>query len=375
MAIAKQRSFINKKRFSNFFLFLIVVLFIPITSSADPNNNPDAPWETLPKIKLNSSIRCFFGPEDTFNTDGFTFFLPQKGHVTLTIQGPQGNRFVYFMHVRERSGQWPESKMGNPSVWHGENLEPGLYHIRSYWEDLVRLGPIPHTVFTISLQFTPAQGGRSPGTPPPPAKQPPSSSPKYPTAGGPTIEPNVIVNGDFSRGLAGWQTGSYGYSNSPQPVGQVRPAVVEGCLRLGVHGGTQYAYQDYAVTDLNWEYRSRFKVIRWSTHSRGNLGGWAAVAITFMDRQGNGLGTSYFYANPIGDNKNVGGAYWVKMGAGEPTPTGWFKIGVNIGKIAQQHHRLNATQVTKVRLSAYVFGTHEDRINTEACFTLFTLRR
>lgn len=182
----------------------------------------------------------------------------------------------------------------------------------------------------------------------------------------------MAQNGSFTNSFKHWNVEN-GYTGSPRPLGSDRPDISGGCLRLGVAGGTQYARQKIPVTDLNLTLKGRFRVERWSTFG-GKPGGWAALGLSFVDKRGKYLATTYYYLNPHGDSTSSPGIHWVKLGSGLPTPTNWIQVhGDVMSEIG--YHNLDPDQVKYVSITAYVFGTHENKTKTVACFDDLSLTR
>jgi len=188
-----------------------------------------------------------------------------------------------------------------------------------------------------------------------------------------TLRGNLLSNGDFSQGLSGWSQESHGYRSTPGSRAKIiGPDYSNGLLRLGVYGGTHTVYQEISVSDLNLNLSARFRIQRWSTFG-GRQGGWAAVGISYKGEGGRHLGSVYFYLNPYSDHESSPGVYWYKIGEALPVPTDWNDVDVNIKEAAESLLNIRPEEVTKVRISAIVFGTHEDGTYTIAEFDNFKI--
>jgi hypothetical protein len=181
-----------------------------------------------------------------------------------------------------------------------------------------------------------------------------------------------VINGDFSYDMDGWTLAESGYGGGPTPQATLPADCDSGCLKLGVSGGTRSAYQDIDVTDLNMHFRARYRIDKWSTFG-GQDGGWAGVAVQFMDSSRTTLGTVYYYVNPYGTSRSTSTVQWIKQGEGRPTPSDWIDVDMDLKGAATDHFALDPSKVASVRLVAIAFGTHEDQTFTEACFDDFAL--
>ena len=181
-----------------------------------------------------------------------------------------------------------------------------------------------------------------------------------------------LENGDFSQGLKGWTVRSHGYRSSPSPQKIFGPEYNQGFLRIGVCGGYHSVSQEIAISNLGIKFNAKFRVQRWSTFW-GQNGGWAAIALSYLDRDNNSLGTVYYYLNPYSTFENRPGVYWVKLGTGLPVPTDWINVKANLGEVAGKFLDVNLSNVDKIRITAVVFGTHEDGTYTIADFDDFSL--
>ena len=187
--------------------------------------------------------------------------------------------------------------------------------------------------------------------------------------------PNLLTNGDFSSGMSGWSEieSGYGSSRTETPLGSLPPQVQDGCLRLGVFGGYQEFFQEVGIDDLDLFLWARLRVEQWATQD-GAPGGWAAVVLSFVDPGGRVLGSVYHYLNPNRTYISKPRALWIKLGTGEENPGGWFPVRADVRSLAGEMG-LEADQVAGLRVSGRIFGTHEDRIQTIACFADFALTR
>ncbi|MCP2520233.1 carboxypeptidase regulatory-like domain-containing protein, partial [SCandidatus Aminicenantes bacterium Aminicenantia_JdfR_composite] len=182
-----------------------------------------------------------------------------------------------------------------------------------------------------------------------------------------------LINGNFSQGLKGWTIKSHGYGSSPDSRAEIfGPDYSNGFLRIGVCGGYHSASQEIAVSNLDIKFNAKLRVQRWSTFW-GQNGGWAAVALTYLNKSNNSIGIIYYYLNPYSTSENRPGIYWVKLGTGLPVPTDWINVNVNLGEVARKLLDINPNNVTKIRITAVVFGTHEDGTYTIADFDDFYL--
>lgn len=182
-----------------------------------------------------------------------------------------------------------------------------------------------------------------------------------------------LINGDFALGITGWSRESYGYRSAPGSKAKIiGPDFSNGQLRLGVYGGTHTVYQDISLDDLNAQFSARFRVNQWSTFG-GRHGGWAAIGLSFKGKGNNLLGSVYFYVNPFKPHKNRQGVYWYKIGEPLPVPTDWYDIDVNIREAAENLLGINPKDVSRIRISAIAFGTHEDKTYTIAEFDDFNI--
>jgi len=190
----------------------------------------------------------------------------------------------------------------------------------------------------------------------------------------PEEKPSVKVeNGDFSQGLKGWTIKSHGYGSSPDSQAEIfGPDYSNGFLRIGACGGYHSITQEISVSNLNIKFSARFRVQRWSTFW-GQNGGWTAIALSYLDKDNNSLGTVYYYLNPYSTSENRPGIYWVKLGTGLPVPTDWINVKANLGEVARKLLDINPSNVFKIRITAVVFGTHEDGTYTIADFDDFSL--
>ena len=203
-------------------------------------------------------------------------------------------------------------------------------------------------------------------------KEPISASVRKPDVTHPRFGTNGIRNGGFVHGTGGWKIGQYGYQGSPRPHGVIQPEIGAGCLRLGVFGGTQYAVQTVNIPNADLTVKARFKVEQWSTYQNGRPGGWAAVGVSFLNQNHQSLATTFYYITPHSTFNDKPGVKWVKLGSGTPTPTGWLNVDSSLSREIL-NHGLNTKQVTQIKIGAYVFGTHEDKTKTVACFDDFSL--
>jgi len=182
-----------------------------------------------------------------------------------------------------------------------------------------------------------------------------------------------IVNGDFAHGLKGWSKESYGYRSVPGSQARIiGPDFSDGHLRLGVYGGTHTVYQEISIHDLNVNLTARFRVKQWSTFG-GRHGGWAAIGLSYYGEGNNLLGSVYFYVNPFKNHQNRAGVYWYKIGEALPVPTDWYDVDVNIKEAAENLLSIRPGDISKTKISAITFGTHEDRTYTIAEFDDFKL--
>ncbi len=213
------------------------------------------------------------------------------------------------------------------------------------------------------LAYLDRQGPAAPG--------PGTPGPSYPA---PYEDDSNLVNGSFSRGLEGWvqSRDGYGASGGSDPTWWDPPRTDSGCLRLAVYGGTQSMHQVVRLDDPRQEFRVRFRVEQWSTYQSGRPGGWAAVALSFLDGDGGSLATTYFYLNPLGPAEDRQGIIWKRLSPALPLPTPWIPVRVRLDRLAAEHG-LAPDMVDSVRITAIAFGTHEDRRPTVVCFDDFQL--
>ncbi|MBL7062025.1 MAG: hypothetical protein ISS54_04745 [Dehalococcoidia bacterium] len=195
-----------------------------------------------------------------------------------------------------------------------------------------------------------------------------------------------LTNGDFSQGLEGWTIGWKGYhGGNPYSYGSHHPTVEQGYLDLGVYGGYYNACQEVAVSCLDLEFSFRLKAESWATYNSlpsqqwppNEIGtdeaGKVSVWLVLCDTQGNSIGSLEYYYSPNFTYEATDTSYPQKLGTGSPPPTGWKTIRVNVGEVVQQHLRIDASKVAKVRVCAGVYGTHEDKIYTVGYFDDFSL--
>ena len=196
-------------------------------------------------------------------------------------------------------------------------------------------------------------------------------APPYP---GPSGDGYYVINGDFSQGLEGWEESrdGYGTSGGADPTWWTPPETNSGCLRLAVYGGTQSVYQVVSLDSARQEFQARFRVEEWSTYRSGRPGGWAAVAVSFLDRGGNSMATTYFYLNPLGPAEDRPGLIWKRLSPARPLPTPWIPVRDRVDRMAADHG-ISPNRVKALRIAAIAFGTHEDRRPTVVCFDDFQL--
>ncbi len=189
----------------------------------------------------------------------------------------------------------------------------------------------------------------------------------------PSKKPGAFINGDFSQGPWGWSYESHGYRSSPgSRATTLGPDSSRGYLRIGVYGGYHTASQEIPLSDLDANLKGRFKIEGWSTF-RGQSGGWAAIGVSYYDKKGNLSGSIYFYLNPTSTFENKPGVYWYKLGTGLPAPTDWEDVDVNLKEAAENLLGIDPLNIGKVKITAAVFGTHEDRTFTVADFDDFKI--
>lgn len=206
------------------------------------------------------------------------------------------------------------------------------------------------------------------GRRPPSDESPPQESASAPEPSGATL----LANGDFSDGTRGWQTSRRGYGGALGGVSATGPDVIDGRLVIGASAGTHNVWQKVPVNGLGLRLRAAFRVRRWSTFG-GRNGGWTAVHVSFIGRDGASLGTAYYYLNPVAPSMSRPGVLWEQLGPAEPAPTGWHQVDVDLRRVAVDRLGIAESDVAAVRVGAVVFGTHEDRTFTVAEFDQFTL--
>ncbi|MFC2168996.1 hypothetical protein ACFLRM_00310 [Acidobacteriota bacterium] len=204
-----------------------------------------------------------------------------------------------------------------------------------------------------------------PVPPPPPAPLPSPVSQ-------PAIE--LITNGNFENSIEAWQIGQSGYGDNPVPVDSeiFKPNADQGFLQIEVYGGARYAFQEVFVSELDLQFSARVRVQRWSL-SNGQDRGWVAIGVSFVNEKGHGIATTNYYLSPHSAFYSRPGINWIQLGETVPTQNEWYFIDVNIEEIAHEHLNLDPEQVTKLRITAYVFGAAEDRTPTIAHFDDFSL--
>lgn len=184
----------------------------------------------------------------------------------------------------------------------------------------------------------------------------------------------LVTNGSFNNGLASWEAGGGGYSGKPAAQKTIGPVVEEGRARLSVYGGTSSLSQIIPVPHPDLKFNAVFQVIQWSTFDKGSSGGWAAVGISFQDEAGTSLATTMYYLNPHAPSESRKGVRWVRFEPATPVPTRLFRVECDVEAEAG-FHQLDISRITALKVSAMIFGTHEDQVMTICDFDEFSLKR
>ncbi|UCG68247.1 MAG: PKD domain-containing protein [Thermoplasmata archaeon] len=184
-------------------------------------------------------------------------------------------------------------------------------------------------------------------------------------------ERNLLVNGNFSDGLNGWNQSLHGYvrpnSIPPLPPSQHSTSTNNGYLETRVFNGYNQLYQDVKVNTTDLDFHAKFRAVSFST-----AGGLVDVKVRMFSAQPPGwsgnppnisnlsliqsliVGQISWYFRPDHIYLSTNTSYWELLGTG---PSDWYILDVNLHDVIVAHlPEINESQVKWLRIWLGTYG-------------------